>query len=257
MAKKRSAAPKPVAPKKPKQQTATFDDFKAFLHAHLCNCENDSGGGLSPNFPSYDLMPQDYLTYAAEALENPTDANRINCIAHLKRAAECQADTLFHLLCLSGNAKIRNFPMKMTAIASLDLMPSRSIAELNRIRNKMEHEYAVPKIDDLNLYFDLVAGFVSSLEGAIFMLVSNAELDFWGPSDASPRMRFKIAYKPNDTMLHCIMSDGAVESHLAVKPDDWDTFLQTFRILFLLIRCGYNMLSPETVLVEMEKAKTT
>lgn len=258
MVKRKKKTPKKsTTKKKPKQKSATYDDFKVFLRDNLDKCDHDSGGGILPDFPPYDLMPQDYLAYAGEALDAPTDANKINCIAHLKRAAECQADTLLHLLSLSKHNKTRNFPSKMNAIACLELMPSRSIAELNRIRNKMEHEYAVPQIDDLTLYFDLVAGFVSALEGAIFMLVSNAELEFWSPADDDPRIRFRIQYIKDTPELNCTMSDGSTEAHYSATPDEWETFLKTLRILFLLIRHGYGMVSAEYVLNELDASSAT
>ncbi len=237
---------------KAKPADASFCDVVTFLRANLDACHHDSSSGLSPDFPTFELMPQDYLAYAAEALDSPTDANKINCIAHLKRAAECQADTFLHLLSLANHAKTRNFPSKMNAIATLDLMPSRSVAELNRIRNKMEHEYAVPEIADLTLYFDLVAGFVSAVEGAIFMVVSNAELHFWSSADDAERRSFHISYVKGDPELIFDMTVGSSESKFSVKPDEWDTFLKTLRVLFLLIRYGFDLISADFVIKELK-----
>ncbi|MEZ4868448.1 MAG: hypothetical protein R3C14_44375 [Caldilineaceae bacterium] len=219
-------------------RSVSLENFKAFLRAHLAKCKCDSWGGISASLPEFDLMPQDYLNYANEALATPTDANKINCIGHLKRAAECEADTFLHILSIGKLSKIKNFPAKMDVITYLDLMPSRSISQLNRIRNRIEHEYAVPEIEDLSVYFDLVAGFVSAIEGAIFMLISKSEMEFWADEDESPRVRFQLKYIAKEPEIRCAMNDGT-ETVFSVKPDDWDTFVETLRILFLLIRCGY------------------
>ena len=243
-------------PTRAKPIPASFEDFKTFIRAHLPKCNHDSGSGLSAQFPSFELMPQDYLAYANEALAVPTDANKINCIAHLKRAAECQADTLFHILSIAKFPKTRNFPSKMDTIAHLDLMPSRSVAELNSVRNKMEHEYAVPQIEDLSLYFDLVAGFVSAVEGAIFMLVSTAEMNFAADEAEPARARFDIKYIATEPEIVCAMNDGKSESVYSVKPDDWERFIDSLRIFFLLIRFAY-IVSDTYVLNRLDKKQAT
>ncbi len=68
--------------------------------------------------------------------------------------------------------------MKLDFIAKAGLISPRSLAKLNRIRNKMEHEYSVPELSELEAYFDLASGFVHSIEGYIFMLASHAEQEW-------------------------------------------------------------------------------
>ena len=250
--KKKKTTKNAMAKAKPKQRAVTFDEFKSFIRDNLCTCEYIEGGHLSPTFPTFDLMPRDYLAYANEALANSTDADKINCIAHLKRAAECQADTLLHILSLSSHAKTRNFPCKMNTIGALDLMPSRSIAELNRVRNKMEHEYAVPRIDDLNLYFDLVAGFVSAVEGAIFMLVCNGDMCFRNELDGANIIVVRVEYRPQEPELICEMSDAAGNSICKVCPDDWHIWMESLRVFFLL--CRYDrIISHEHFLKHLDR----
>ena len=233
MARKKKAAPKL---RKPKPTPASFDDFKAFLRSHLHACEHDGGGGDNLKFPNFDLMPQDYLSYAGEAIETPTDANKINCVAHLKRAAECQADTLFHVLSLSKRPQTKNFPRKMETIAHLGLIPSRSLSKLNRIRNQMEHEYAVPQIDDLELYFDLVAGFVAALEGALFMTEFN-HMDFTWQNEDKSFGYLSMEYDTKNPKVESTMSaDGGNPTVFTTTPDDWETFRAALRVFYLLKR---------------------
>lgn len=116
----------------------TFSELLAFIREYFEECEYDSGGGELLSFPDFDLMYQDYLAYASEAISNPTDGNKINCISNLKRAIECEVDTFFHVLNLGKTIKKMNFPKKLLAIEALGLMPSRSLTKLNQIRNKVE-----------------------------------------------------------------------------------------------------------------------
>ena len=214
-----------------KSRDVDLSFFVAFLRSNLDSCTNDGGVGSILEFPPFQLMPQDYLAYATEAINSPTDANRINCIAHLKRAAECQADTFLHVLSLAKHSQTRNFPLKMATISKLNIMPARSLTKLNAVRNKMEHEYSVPDIDDLELYFDLVAGFVAALEGAIFMLASSTHIDF-APEDSNiaDAPWFSIEYELKSPYIKCTMRDAEFESVYRVTPDHWDAFIETLRI---------------------------
>lgn len=238
MAKRKKKSSTKAKPKKP--QSVSFDDFKVFLRSHLASCDLDGGVGSFPRFPQYELMPQDYLTYAIEAISNPTDANRINCVGHLKRAAECQADTFLHVLSLAKRSQTRNFPRKMETISKLGLIPSRSLTKLNTVRNKIEHEYAIPAIDDLELYFDLVAGFVAALEGAIFMMSSTLQMDFRPFSaDGVTDLAFSIQYELDKPEIQCEMETKDSSWIYTVTPNDWDSFVGTLRVYFLLVRYAY------------------
>lgn len=56
------------------------------------------------------------------------------------------------------------FEKKLEFLKAAGVFSSRSLARLNTIRNRMEHDYEVPKVADIESYFDLVAAFVSVLE---------------------------------------------------------------------------------------------
>jgi hypothetical protein len=227
---------------------ATFPQFVDFLRSNLNHLNHLGGGGISPNFPEFDLMPHNYLAYANIALSDSSDANRINCISHLKRAVECEADTFFYLLQISRRW---NFPQKLEALERLELMPSRSIVHLNRIRNKVEHEYSVPEIDDLSVYFDLVAGFVAAIESAIYMLLTTGDWMEWEAQEENSNLRFSIGFDISNSnqssSINVYMYEGTACSHYKVSPDNWDDFLDTLRILFLLIR-GASVISTDYVI---------
>lgn len=203
---------------------ASIHDFVKFLCVHLADCEYSSGSGSVPTIPDFALTPYDCLDYASEALDNLTDANKINCLGHLKRAAECGADTFLGALNISANPRVRNLPNKMAVIASLGLIPSRSIIRLNTIRNKVEHEYAVPNIDDLSLYFDIVSGFVTAMEASVFMLASDPDMLWIRHHDGKSEPFFGIDYRFETSELNVSFgsrpqdSEAAKWGHLQVKP---------------------------------------
>ncbi|MGF9697832.1 hypothetical protein [Paenibacillus sp. MABNR03] len=152
-----------------------FDKIKKifdFLTQHLEDLEEDSSSGYGFNMPDYDLYARDYLEFAENQLIEGTPEALINCISNLKRAVDCQTDTFLYTLSLFDTFRRRNlkFEKKLELISSIGVFNSTSLAKLNKIRNKMEHEYALPQIDEIDLYFDLVSAFVSNLESVITVL---------------------------------------------------------------------------------------
>ena len=145
----------------------------------------------------------------------------------------------------------------MEAIAQLGLIPSRSLTKLNQIRNKVEHEYAVPEIDDLELYFDLVAGFVAALEGAIFMMASMTEMEFCPHSeDGASDVDLSIQYNSRKPSIESTMRDGNTISVFTATPDDWESFIGTLRLFFLLARYAF-IVSSDYVLQHFEPENAT
>ena len=49
---------------------------------------------------------------------------------------------------------------KLGFVASLGLFSSVSLIRLVSMRNKIEHEFYVPQISDLNIFFDLTFAFI-------------------------------------------------------------------------------------------------
>jgi hypothetical protein len=234
----------------------TLEHFCEFLKVHLSSCEWDSGGGANLNFPEFDLMPQDYLQYAEEALSTPSEANRINCIGHLKRAIECECDTLMTVLNIEKKAKSLNFPKKLEFIDHLQLMPSRSMKELNRIRNKVEHEYSIPDVDDLTIYFDLIAGFVAAVEGALYMLSTSAQSEWFSEVEGTGNVGFSCEYNFNNSLIQFIYFSERESFLYKCDSNKWDEFQTALGVMFLLIR-HQSLISADFVISQFAKLGIT
>ncbi|ACV37634.1 hypothetical protein CAP2UW1_4400 [Candidatus Accumulibacter phosphatis] len=154
-----------------------YASFLSFLEETLEGHHLIDSTAFTLAFPTYDLMPFDYLDFAEAELEKNTSAARINCIAHLKRAIECELDTFLQVFGLGSVAK--NLPQKLQFASDAGLFSSRSIGKLNKARNKLEHEYAVPESLELESYFDIATGFVHSVEGSLYLLSQHNEMH-WG-----------------------------------------------------------------------------
>lgn len=217
------------------------------------------GSRVHLQFPTFELMPFDYLEYAERELENRSKVSRINCVSHLKRAMECELDTFLHVLNLSSKVRPSNFPTKLDWVGSMGVFNSRSLRKLNIIRNKVEHEYSIPDIDDLEIYFELVNAFIHTLEGYAFILAAHAEME-WFPKEEQlyPSLKpetfrkFIIKYSFQEPLISYRIYVGDNEQELVFQPDKKDDFLFAVRAFFLLCRAT-ALVSDDYVVKELEK----
>ncbi|MEE3951649.1 hypothetical protein [Peribacillus frigoritolerans] len=182
--------------------------LKDFLIENLPLMSYDSSFGSSPSFPRFDLFARDYLQFAEhELLQLKNDSSKIehihliNCVSHLKRAIDCQLDVCLHVLNIKVfKEKNLGFNAKLNFFKAAGLFNSFSLNRFNTIRNKMEHHYQIPKIEDIESYFDFVSAFVSVLESMINMLCNYSEIFLTNDDHANRKTRdtFAIQYSFDD-----------------------------------------------------------
>ena len=193
-------------------------------------------------------MPFDYLEFAEQELDRSSTAARINCIGHLKRAVECELDTLLGVL---GVAKhVTSFPRKLDFAKNVGIISSRSLAKLNQMRNRMEHEYAVPDSGELEMYFDLANGFVHTVEGYIFMLAATRSMEW---AEGTKKQSASLGAEVDLTAPSVLFGYVENGSHASVKFDisDLAEYCEGLKVFFLLCRAE-DLLSHEYVLAKLE-----
>ncbi|GAB6989080.1 hypothetical protein [Paenibacillus pini] len=149
-----------------------IEKLRTFINLYIDKFEDEGSEGSDFKIPEFDLYARDYLGFAENQIKIGTTEARINCISNLKRAVDCQIDTFLFSLSIYEVFKKRNlkFERKLELVEAIGVFNSNSLAKLNKIRNKMEHEYTIPDINEIDLYFDLVSAFVSNLESVITVL---------------------------------------------------------------------------------------
>ncbi|MBW4545378.1 MAG: hypothetical protein KME25_13160 [Symplocastrum torsivum CPER-KK1] len=209
----------------------------------LENLEDFQGNSLVAPFnevPDFDLYSHDYLEFAEQELNKGTSVSLVNCITHLKRSIECQMDTFFYTFNLAKLFSRRNlkFDKKADFLKEAGVLISRSLSRFNTIRNKIEHEYRVPKIDDIEVYFDLVSALVLLVERATFQYTG---VDFFAYDENNDKkITFKMTYRreaPSIEATWRIVIDGEEkEEKLEVYAErEIQEFAHFFRILTILI----------------------
>jgi len=224
---------------------ATF--LKAFLLRHWRDPVISTGGrGIGLDFPSFDFGPFDYLEFADKALARKVASSRIDSVTHLKRAIECQMDVLIHVMHIPLGRTEQNFPFKLCLIERMGIVRSSSLGRLNTIRNKVEHRFLRPNLQNLEVYFDLASAFVTAVDGYIFKLAATGVVEWQGDSlflhEGKPRVSIgtRASYSPEDRRAVFRLRDGNAERTVAFAVSDgWETFAFGVRVHHLLMQAGH------------------
>lgn len=225
----------------------------------------DGGSTAALEYPKFDLLPHDYLNYAEHYISDTCTEGKINCVSNLKRALECQMDTFFHVMGINKVIKNKNlsFDQKLAFMSQIGIYKSRSLRTLNKIRNKIEHEYAIPDLPDIELYFELVYAFVSVIDAAMFMYAGSAYLEYSEiinnnneDVNVSNDIHFNIEYKYNEPSINIHLFDSNVQRDESIKysvtSENYQEFAQAFAVYFWIVR-STNLFDERYVCEELRK----
>lgn len=219
--------------------------LEKLLLDHMEDFEPSGGSGGNHNLPNFELYAIDYLEFAEKRLNNieiyKDDIDElINCVAHLKRAVDCQLDTFFYSVGLYKTIQDRNlkFEKKLDFLNGIGVFSSRSLNRLNTLRNKMEHHYEVPKISDIELYYELVSAFISVIQGLIFLLGSYREVVFSIYIEENNNGYFQSEYDDKKLEIRVLWSlkGSDKKNKLVAKLDELDDFIYFFKVHILLVQ---------------------
>ena len=219
-------------------------------------------GGLGSDFdlPKYDLYAQDYLEFAdlemQKYLQDSGDPGKtghlINCVAHLRRAIDCQLDAFLHAINVQQYFKKRKlgFPSKLEFIRTVGVFNARSLNRLNSLRNKMEHDFEAPIIQDIDIYYDLSAAFVAILQRTLSMS-KFMDLDFV-IDNGNTRNHFSIEYIFETPAIKAGWKTENETIELVVGLNNFQEFTFFLKSLFLLIQKD-SFTSNRYILSQLEK----
>lgn len=215
------------------------------------NMALDYSSGMHLEFPNYELTPYDYLDYVLPLCESNSTSSLISCVGNLKRAVDCQLDTFLHVVGLSKIFTKANlkFEKKLKAIEFAGMFHSNALANLNKKRNDLEHRYSVPDLKDIQVYYELVFGFVEVLEAHMIMLLTFAESS-WVTKDNSGKNLGSFFIQLERGILKFEIDSTLLE----ISPCDETSvrqFLIGLNILFILVRAN-SMDSKERTIQKLK-----
>ena len=140
--------------------------------------ELDSSVGADMIIPIYEITPTEFLGMAEKGLDSNALSDKVNSVSNLKRALDCQLDIFLKSINLERIFKKNNlkFEQKTKFLSNIGILSPKSINKLNSIRNKLEHEYKIPTIDDLQMYYELVWCVTEIIDARLLSILTNGEI---------------------------------------------------------------------------------
>ncbi|AFL74995.1 hypothetical protein [Thiocystis violascens] len=220
------------------------------------------GSGVSLDFPSFDLFPQDYLKFAESSLGKESPEDKINCVSNLKRVMECAMDIFLHTLGLASLAKKRSlsFDKKLDFVSKIEIYKSRSLEKLNNIRNKVEHEYVIPDLPEIELYFELVYAFISVLDAAMFMYAADSEINYSADQEKSFSCDLSVEYSHEAQRVYFFFSapkhKDLTQKEYSFGVDNIEEFTNALAVYFWVVR-GNTLFSDKYVEEKLHNINST
>jgi len=111
----------------------------------------------------FEITAEQFLDFAIEDLKNDSSHSRINALGNVKRAIESRIDQIFFSACLHVKSQKErwDFPKKIEILAELGVIAPKILRRINRQRNLLEHEYVIPKKDDVEDAIDVATLFIA------------------------------------------------------------------------------------------------
>lgn len=116
----------------------------------------------------WDILPSDYVKFAQKDLEGSGKRSIVNALSNIKRALECQIDSLLFALDLTTKSKKLNVPSKLKLLNDIGVIAPNVLRKVNKYRNEMEHEYSCPDSDAAMDFVDVVCLFVEATKHHIY-----------------------------------------------------------------------------------------
>lgn len=213
-----------------------IDDLIQFV-LQADEIDYDSSYSADMTIPIYDISPEEFLDFAENAIASKSKAGMINAISNLKRALDCEMDVFFESINLKNIVDKKNlkFKKKTQFLADIGFFPTQTINKLNSIRNKMEHEYKIPEISDLQAYYELAWSVVKIVDLYIELLYRHGEIYFM-LYNGENKYYFTIKYDIRESIFKFNISDWTKGNEKNQKQllvglrelDEVDDFIKAF-----------------------------
>ncbi|MBZ9624732.1 hypothetical protein G9F71_017930 [Clostridium sp. FP2] len=155
-------------------------DWTNFLIIEDCRFYNDQS--------VFDISSKDFLTFAKGDYYCSNKQGLINALSNAKRAIDCQVDWIITYLGYdylkfngenypninniigefeSQNETFKDIPYKLKFVQSMEIAPAFLVSKIRSLRNKLEHEYAIPKKQDVKEAVEIAELFINATENIV------------------------------------------------------------------------------------------
>lgn len=131
----------------------------------------------------FEITPLEFLNYAKEDLKLKSNKGLIDAMSNAKRSIECQIDIIIIMLGYDykkfDNSKayletkqfikkffnqnnVEGLTDRIKLLQILDITPTFLISKIRNLRNKVEHEYIIPSLQDVKEAIEIADLFIHS-----------------------------------------------------------------------------------------------
>lgn len=224
----------------------------------------DGGSGGNGKLPKFELTPRDFIAFAEKDLEEEDhDPYRfVNATSNLKRAVDCQLDSILGFLNLDDlyRQKRLGVDRKLGFMRIAGIFNASSLDKLNKYRNRLEHHYELPNVEDVDVYFDVVSAFVTIGENIVSNLMAmGGHVGYFGKENTNIRIDSEIDFAIPSISLNIssVEKDDLFTISLskAEKPtvDDIEYFAFLLRNHILLIHLYNGAINNERLISDLRK----
>lgn len=149
----------------------------------------------------FEISARQFLEYAKQDLTSGYVHHLVNALSNVKRAIDCRADSLLVVLGLSDRAKKEkwNFPAKTETLSRAGIVAPDILRRIVRKRNELEHEYKLPKMQDVQDAIDVAGLFMEYTDR--YLVNAMTEFEVLNEEDEDG-FRAKLDYEAGRIVLH-------------------------------------------------------
>ena len=131
----------------------------------------------------FDITPEDFLRYSKIDFREKNDRSIVNSITNAKRAIDCQIDKIFKSFGFEydnfptylnefcdfflKNNKNKDLSIKLKIIKAFGLAPTKLVSDVRKLRNKLEHNYKLPTIEEVEDAIEIAELFLLATENKL------------------------------------------------------------------------------------------
>jgi hypothetical protein len=153
---------------------------------------------------SFAIDAEDFLQQAEDDYDLGGNSALLNAVSNAKRAIHAQIDAV--LSALGYNISNRGIERKMVLFGELGFVTPRILKRVNDARNILEHEYAMPTMEQVQEAIDLATLFVNATRRHTVLweheiLIGNRDLQF---EDSTFSRVLSISFQHDDKLLQLV-----------------------------------------------------
>jgi len=196
------------------------------------------GGWTGRRQKPFEIKPEKFLSFAKSDLKQKLKRGSINALSNVKRAIDCQLDSLLIVLGFYKKAKKENwnFPYKLEFLNKIGIIAPSILRKINKQRNLLEHEYRFPKKEEVEDAIDITDLFLTATNKFIDIDIGTVEIELRGKIFKKGKSMIyhskgiDIDYEPNQRIFKITYKDSFKKERLEIIISELDP---NFNQLFL------------------------